>query len=165
MADRPGLLALPTMGSMATPLVSDPVVPLPPARSSPARSTPTGIDAGTAWHYGDPIGEQRAADRAAVLFDRSNRDVLTVTGPDRLTWLHTLTSQFRQHLADGAGHRGAGAVPAGPRRAPLRASPNSARSPTWTPNPARGAALLGYLEACGSGRRWRSPTSPPSSPA
>ncbi len=38
---------------------------------------------------------------AAALFDRSNRSILTVTGADRLTWLHTLTSQHLSELADG----------------------------------------------------------------
>lgn len=61
----------------------------------------TGVDAGTAWHYGDPIGEQREAGRGAVLIDHSNRSILTVTGVDRLTWLHTLTSQFLSSLTDG----------------------------------------------------------------
>ena len=61
-----------------------------------------GIDAGLAWHYGDPVGEQRAAERAAALFDRSTRDVLAVPGADRLSWLHTLTSQALTELADGA---------------------------------------------------------------
>ena len=36
-----------------------------------------------------------------MLIDRSNRAVLRVTGPDRLTWLHTLTSQFLSTLGDG----------------------------------------------------------------
>jgi folate-binding protein YgfZ len=35
------------------------------------------------------------------MIDRSNRDVLRVTGPDRLTWLHTLTSQYLSTLGDG----------------------------------------------------------------
>ena len=29
----------------------------------------TGPDAGAVWHYGDPLGEQRAADTSAVLVD------------------------------------------------------------------------------------------------
>ena len=61
----------------------------------------TGVDAGTAWHYGDPIGEQRAALTGAILLDRSHRAILAVSGPDRLAWLHTLTSQFLLTLADG----------------------------------------------------------------
>src|SRR6266700_581122 len=62
-----------------------------------------GPDAGVAWHYGDPYGEQRAADRSVAVVDRSNRGVLAVPGADRLTWLHALLSQHVSVLADRAG--------------------------------------------------------------
>ncbi|HVV20940.1 MAG TPA: folate-binding protein [Pseudonocardiaceae bacterium] len=57
-------------------------------------------DAGTAWHYGDPFAEQRAAVRSVAVVDRSNRGVLAVTGDDRLTWLHALTSQYFTDLPE-----------------------------------------------------------------
>ncbi|MDQ1722349.1 MAG: tRNA-modifying protein YgfZ [Pseudonocardiales bacterium] len=60
-----------------------------------------GPDAGTAWHYGDPLGEQRRAAAGAGLIDRSHRDVLVVPGPDRLDWLHAICSQHLSALADG----------------------------------------------------------------
>jgi tRNA-modifying protein YgfZ len=59
-------------------------------------------DAGATWHYGDPLGEQRAALTDAVLIDRSHRGVITLTGPDRLTWLHNISSQHIVDLANGA---------------------------------------------------------------
>ncbi len=59
-------------------------------------------DEGVAAHYGDPAREQRALDTAAGFTDRSNRGVVTVTGQDRLTWLHSLTSQKLDQLAPGA---------------------------------------------------------------
>lgn len=54
-------------------------------------------------HYGDPIGEQRAlaAGNAVVLL--SDRDVMTVSGPDRLSWIDSLTSQAVAQLAPGEG--------------------------------------------------------------
>ena len=61
-----------------------------------------GPDAGAIWHYGDPLGEQRAAETDAVLVDRSHRSVLTLTGKDRQTWLHSISSQHVSDLADGA---------------------------------------------------------------
>ena len=61
-----------------------------------------GIDAAIAWHYGDPLREQRALAEHAGLVDRSNRDVLQVTGVDRLDWLHTICSQYLSNLPDGA---------------------------------------------------------------
>jgi folate-binding protein YgfZ len=57
-------------------------------------------DEAVAAHYGDPLREQTLP---AGLVDRSHRDVLTVTGPDRLSWLHTLTSQHLSELAPGVG--------------------------------------------------------------
>ncbi|OBJ20653.1 YgfZ/GcvT domain-containing protein [Mycobacterium colombiense] len=62
----------------------------------------TGPDAGAVWHYGDPLGEQRAADTEAILVDRSHRGVLTLTGSDRQTWLHSISTQFVSDLPDGA---------------------------------------------------------------
>jgi folate-binding protein YgfZ len=61
-----------------------------------------GPDAGATWHYGDPFGEQRAALDDAVVIDRSHRGVITLTGPDRGSWLHTISSQHVADLADGA---------------------------------------------------------------
>lgn len=58
-------------------------------------------DEGIAAHYGDPAREQRAMAAGQVLVDRSNRGVVRVTGADRLTWLHSLTSQHLERLAPG----------------------------------------------------------------
>jgi tRNA-modifying protein YgfZ len=60
-----------------------------------------GIDAGVAAHYGDPYAEQRALTRAAGLVDRSNREIVRIAGEDRLSWLHSLTTQDLQHLEPG----------------------------------------------------------------
>jgi folate-binding protein YgfZ len=61
-----------------------------------------GIDESVAWHYGDPLREQRAVATRAGVIDRSNRDVLVVRGEERLSWLHTICSQHVEDLADGA---------------------------------------------------------------
>ena len=58
-------------------------------------------DEGVAAHYGDPLREQRVMAREGALVDRSNRGVVTVAGPDRLTWLHSLTSQDLERLKPG----------------------------------------------------------------
>ena len=58
-------------------------------------------DQGVAAHYGDPVREQRAMTEGQVLVDRSNRGVVRISGPDRLTWLHSLTSQHLERLAPG----------------------------------------------------------------
>lgn len=52
-------------------------------------------------HYGNPLGEQKllAAGQAVVYL--GHRGVVTVTGPDRLTWLDSLTSQALAGLQPG----------------------------------------------------------------
>lgn len=62
----------------------------------------SGPDAGAPWHYGDPFGEQRSAETAAVVIDRSHRETLTLTGPERTTWLHSLSTQHVAEPADGS---------------------------------------------------------------
>lgn len=62
----------------------------------------TSPDAGALWHFGDPLGEQRAAEQGAVVVDRSHRAVITLTGADRRSWLHSISSQHVSELPDGA---------------------------------------------------------------
>ncbi|WP_433266297.1 YgfZ/GcvT domain-containing protein [Actinosynnema sp. CS-041913] len=61
------------------------------------------VDQGVPWHFGDPFAEQRSAARSVAVFDRSHRAVLAVSGPDRLTWLHSLTSQHFEALGEDRG--------------------------------------------------------------
>ncbi len=60
---------------------------------------------GVAAHYGDPFAEQRALAETAGLVDRSNRDVLQITGQDRLSWLNKLSTQKVDDLAAGSGQQ------------------------------------------------------------
>ena len=59
-------------------------------------------DARAVWHYGDPLGEQRAAQQSAIVVDRSHRSVITLTGGDRRSWLHSICTQHVADLGDGA---------------------------------------------------------------
>lgn len=68
--------------------------PVPPPPDSP--------DPGVPWHYGDPLREQRSLSNGSAAVDLSDRGIVTVTGPDRLTWLHSLTTQHLEALAPGA---------------------------------------------------------------
>src|SRR5262245_44637681 len=58
---------------------------------------PSDVDAGVAAHYGDPLREQRVLGTEVGLVDRGNRGVLAIPGADRLSWLHSVTTQ---HLTD-----------------------------------------------------------------
>jgi folate-binding protein YgfZ len=60
-----------------------------------------GIDAPVAAHYGSFFGEQRTLESGEGFVDLSHRDVIRISGPDRLAWLHSLTSQFFEALPPG----------------------------------------------------------------
>ena len=60
-----------------------------------------GLDAGVAAHYGNPMIEQRRLLAGEAVVDLSNRGVLGVAGPDRLTWLNSISSQELRRLAPG----------------------------------------------------------------
>jgi folate-binding protein YgfZ len=61
-----------------------------PGAVAPPAGSP---DPDVPWHYGDPHREQRLLAAGAAVVDLSNRGVVTVSGPDRLTWLNDLTTQ------------------------------------------------------------------------
>ncbi len=74
--------------------------------SSPLLTRPGAVeadppDAGVAAHYGDPFREPRALVGGEASVDLSHRPVVRVAGPDRLTWLHSLTSQHLTGLLPG----------------------------------------------------------------
>jgi tRNA-modifying protein YgfZ len=60
-----------------------------------------GLDKGVAAHYGDPYAEQRSLAQAWGVVDRSQRSVVRISGPDRLSWLHSLTTQDLEKLGPG----------------------------------------------------------------
>jgi tRNA-modifying protein YgfZ len=73
---------------------------------SPLLNTPGAVpgdapDAGVAAHYGNPYAEQRALAAGTGMVDRSHRGVVRITGPDRLSWLHSLSTQDLEHLEPG----------------------------------------------------------------
>jgi hypothetical protein len=74
---------------------------LSPLLNSPGAVAADGPDVGVAAHYGDPFGEQRALVAGRGFVDLSHRGVLRVSGPDRLSWLHSLTTQHLSELAPG----------------------------------------------------------------
>ncbi|MEU6718803.1 folate-binding protein [Nonomuraea sp. NPDC046802] len=58
-------------------------------------------DSDVAAHYGDLFAEQRALAKGEAVVDRSNREVIRVSGADRLKWLNDLTSQKLDTLRPG----------------------------------------------------------------
>lgn len=72
-----------------------------PLLSLPGAVAAEAPDAGVAAHYGDLFREQRALARGEGFVDLSHRPVVTVTGPDRLAWLHLLLTQHVEQLPPG----------------------------------------------------------------
>jgi folate-binding protein YgfZ len=72
-----------------------------PLLSRPGAVEAAGADTGVAAHYGEPLREQRALAAGTAVVDLSSRGVVTVTGPDRLSWLNTLSSQQVTGLQPG----------------------------------------------------------------
>jgi folate-binding protein YgfZ len=68
-----------------------------PLLSLPDAVAGAGLDAPVAAHYGSFNREQRTLESGDGFVDLSHRGVIRVTGPDRLEWLHSLTTQ---HLTD-----------------------------------------------------------------
>ncbi|WP_255560081.1 folate-binding protein YgfZ [Salinibacterium sp. M195] len=52
-------------------------------------------------HYGNPFGEQRTLAAGESIVELADRAVITITGPDRLTWLDSLTTQSLAGLKPG----------------------------------------------------------------
>ncbi len=108
-----------------------------------------GKDAGIAAHYGDPFREQRTLAESVGVVDRSNRGVLTVTGEDRLSWLHTLTTQHLEKLPTGKGTEALVLSPHGhiARHLLISELADEGAGTTWIDvEPGANAELLSFLD-------------------
>jgi hypothetical protein len=103
-------------------------------------------DEGVAAHYGDPMREQRVMSERPTLVDRSNRGVIKVTGPDRLSWLHSLTSQHLERLSPGSTEQALVLSPQGHLEHHLTLTDDGVA--TWIHvEPHTAEALVGYLNS------------------
>ncbi|MFJ3790097.1 YgfZ/GcvT domain-containing protein [Kitasatospora sp. NPDC090091] len=117
-----------------------------PLLALPGAVPAEGTDEGVAAHYGDIFREQRNLAQGAGFVDLSHRGVVTVTGADRLSWLHLLLTQ---HVS---------ALPPQQATEALVLSPNGHvehalylvddGTTTWAHvEPGTEQALVGYLES------------------
>ncbi|HLZ38677.1 MAG TPA: folate-binding protein [Mycobacteriales bacterium] len=120
---------------MASPLLARPgAVPADPP------------DAGVASHYGDPLREQKLLARGEAMVDLSHFGVVRVTGPDRLPWLHSLTTQHLSALPPGAPTEALVLSPHGHVEHHLRVVDDGAA--TWlVVEPGTAAALVEFLSS------------------
>jgi folate-binding protein YgfZ len=107
--------------------------------------TEAGPDAAVPWHYGDPHAEQRRLVRGAAVVDLSHRDVLSVTGPDRLSWLHDLTTAHLRDLEPGGSALALVLDPHGHVEHELHLTDDGERT-LISVEPGTGAALATYLD-------------------
>ncbi|MFJ9415496.1 YgfZ/GcvT domain-containing protein [Streptomyces sp. NPDC101227] len=75
--------------------------PASPLLSLPGAVAAEAPDEGVAAHYGDLFREQRALADGSGFVDLSHRGVVTVTGAERLSWLHLLLTQHVSDLPPG----------------------------------------------------------------
>jgi len=123
---------------MATTITS-PLLDLPGAVAG------DGLDAAVAAHYGSFIGEQRTLVAGEGFVDLSHREVLTVAGPDRLTLLHSLTSQAFEGLAPGEWTASLILSPQGHVEHFFSGVDDGTTFTAWT-EPGHGEALIGFLD-------------------
>lgn len=105
-----------------------------------------GQDVGAVWHYGDPVAEQRAWQTGRGLVDLGHRGVVQVLGPDRLSWLDSLTTQALADLPVGVSTETLVLSPHGHVEHALTVVDDGAA--TWlTVEPGTAAALVAWLES------------------
>ncbi|HVE73622.1 MAG TPA: folate-binding protein [Mycobacteriales bacterium] len=102
-------------------------------------------DVGVAAHYGDPYREQRELAAGSALVDLSHRPVLRIAGPDRLSWLHSLTTQHLEHVAPGVTVDALVLSPQGHVEHHLRLRDNG-EAVLAVVEPGTAAALLAFLD-------------------
>ena len=81
--------------------MTDPATTVSPLLGLPGAVQSEGIDVGVAAHYGNPMIEQRSLVAGRAIVDLSHHGVLSVAGPDRLSWLNSIASQELKSLAPG----------------------------------------------------------------
>ena len=73
---------------------------------SPLLGLPGAIGDTVPLHYGDPLGEQRRFAEGTALVDASNYELITLTGPDRLVWLDSISSNVFVGISEGETREG-----------------------------------------------------------
>ena len=96
------------------------------------------------WHFGEPHREQGWLLAGTAVVDISHRDVLSVVGPDRLSWLHSLTTGYLDPMAPGASALALILDPHGHVEHELRVT-DDGEATLITVEPGTGDRLLSYL--------------------
>ncbi|TPW73209.1 folate-binding protein YgfZ [Schumannella sp. 10F1B-5-1] len=116
-----------------------------PASTSPFAARPGAVGA-PPQHYGNPIAEQRPLRAGTAIVDLSDRAVITITGPDRLSWLDSLTSQSLKGLPAGESSETLLLDPSGRIEHAARVVDDGETTWLLLDTPESGAALAAFLD-------------------
>ncbi|WP_257476995.1 CAF17-like 4Fe-4S cluster assembly/insertion protein YgfZ [Acidipropionibacterium jensenii] len=105
-----------------------------------------GPDAGLVSHLGNPNLEQRQMESGSGWLLLGNREVVAVSGPDRLGWLHSITSQFIEGLAPGRTVTSLVLSPTGHIEHVLHGVDDGLTFWAWT-EPGKGQELVDWLDS------------------
>ena len=105
----------------------------------------SGPDAGLPWHFGNPVAEARSLEKGDGVVDLGNREVIEITGPERLSWLHAITSQHLEKLPVGESTTALILSPTGHIEHILYGVDDGESFLAWT-EPGRGEQLARYLD-------------------
>ncbi|MDO4412829.1 folate-binding protein YgfZ [Cutibacterium sp.] len=105
-----------------------------------------GPDVGLVSHVGNPVAEQRIMSDGGGWVELSNREVFTVTGLDRLGWLHSLTSQYLEGLEAGRTTTSLVLSPSGHIEHVIHGVDDGETFWGWT-EPGRGSDLVAWLDS------------------
>jgi tRNA-modifying protein YgfZ len=119
--------------------VTSPLLALPGAVAG------AGIDAPVAAHYGSLYGEQTALEAGDGFVDLSHHDVVRIAGPDRLQWLHDLTTQYFLELPPRTWTQALILSPQGHVEHELAGTDDGEAFVVAT-EPGRGGALIDFLD-------------------
>ncbi|MEK6648723.1 MAG: folate-binding protein [Actinomycetota bacterium] len=104
-----------------------------------------GPDKGAIWHFGEPTKEQRALERGQAWADLSHHEIIAISGVDRLSWLHSLTTQHLEKLAPGVWQQALILDPQGHIEHQFYLV-DDGRTSWLMVDPGRAAALIEYLQ-------------------
>jgi len=116
-----------------------------PLLSLPGAVAGSGVDAPVAAHYGSLYGEQKTLESGEGFVDLSHHDVVRIAGPDRLQWLHDLTTQYFLDLAPKTWTQALVLSPQGHVEHAF-AGVDDGSSFTAATEPGAGAALVEFLD-------------------
>ncbi len=117
-----------------------------PLLALPGAVAGDGVDAQVAAHYGNFNIEQRSLSAGEGFVDLSHRDIVRISGVDRLSWLHSLTTQYFTDLTPGVWTRALLLSPNGHVEHAF-VGVDDGESFTAHTEPGRGPALAAWLDS------------------